>query len=208
MIYIFGDSHGYANFKNLDIENRNNSISAITLHRVGRDGLEFINFKNYNIQENDIVVYQYGEIDCRSHVGKQILLGRDLNEIIETLAEKYIQSIVNNKNQRNIHIIISCVPPARNKESFESIHGEITHEYPFVGTNEERKLYAELLNKTLKDKCLQHGFYFLDYYDYYTDEENMLKYELSDTNVHIKDNVKILELLKQLISTFHIKTIL
>jgi hypothetical protein len=52
-IHIFGDSHGNANFSNIKYNNViNHSSPSITMYRVGRDGLEYINFKS--IKDKDI----------------------------------------------------------------------------------------------------------------------------------------------------------
>jgi hypothetical protein len=71
MIHIFGDSHANNNFNNIKYNNIcNHYQNSITMHRVGRDNINFINFINYNINNNDIVIYQFGEVDCRCHIGR------------------------------------------------------------------------------------------------------------------------------------------
>ena len=200
-IHIFGDSHGNANFSNIKYNNFiNHSSQSITMYRVGRDGLEYINFKSINIKNNDIIIYQFGEVDCRCHIGKQILLLRELNEIIYELIDKYIDSIKNNLiNYDNLKIIICCVPPQMNQQYFENIYGPITHEFPFIGTNEERIKYTNLVNSIIKNKCLENNFIFFDYYDYYENNEGTLKIELSDNICHIVKNKYILDELYNII---------
>ena len=56
-----------------------------------RKKLNFINFRSYGIKDNDIVIYQFGEVDCRCHIGKQLLLNRSLNEITLELINNYIK---------------------------------------------------------------------------------------------------------------------
>ena len=201
MIHIFGDSHGNFNFKNIKYDNiKNNYQNSITMYRVGRDKLNFINFRSYGINDNDIIIYQFGEIDCRCHIGKQLLLGHNLNEIIIELINNYFISIKDNlEKYNNLKIIISCIPPPMNKEYYESIHGPVTHEFPFFGSNEERSKYTTLMNNEIQKYCILNNFYFLNYYDDYIDINGLLKIELSDNICHINKNDKLLDLLYKII---------
>ncbi len=200
-IHIFGDSHGNFNFKNIKYNNvKNHYQNSITMHRVGRDGQNFINFNLQNIINNDIVIYQFGEIDCRCHIGKQLLLSRELDIIINELIDNYILSIKNNIDKlTNIHIIVCCIPPPMNQQYYESIHGPITHNFPFVGTNDERIKYTKLVNEKLEIYCNQNNFYFLNYYDHYENSDKLLKIDLSDNCCHIQQNQHVLEELYKII---------
>jgi hypothetical protein len=107
MIYIFGDSHGYHNYKN-----NSNVInlyqSNITMHRIGRDNI-IINFNRIKPRSDDIYVFCYGEIDCRCHIQQQINAGRVETDIIEELVRNYFTTIYNNtkhiKHAKQIIII-------------------------------------------------------------------------------------------------------
>jgi hypothetical protein len=146
------------------------------------------------------VIYQFGEVDCRCHIGKQLLLGRTLDEIIIELINNYINSINENLiGYNNIKIIICCIPPQMNQQYFENIHGPITHEFPFVGTNEERSKYTLLMNELLKISCQKNNYYFFDYYENYVDENGLLKIVLSDNICHIHKNDKLLEKIYKII---------
>lgn len=199
-LHIFGDSHGNYNFLNIKYKNvRNNYSNSTTMYRVGRDKLKCIDFIASGIKNNDVVIYQFGEVDCRCHIGKQILLGRELDVVISELVNYYIESIkINLLNYTKIKIIICCIPPTMNQETYEDFHGPITHEFPFIGTNIERSQYTKLVNYELNKKCIENNFHFLDYYYLYTNEEGTLKEELSDSIVHILDNSLILKKLYEL----------
>lgn len=200
-IHIFGDSHAMYNFKNIKyIDVINHWRASITMHRVGRDGMEFINFKLKDIKNGDIVIYQFGEVDCRCNIGKQKLLGREIGEIISKLIENYFISIKNNVNNYDkINIIICCIPPTMNQEYYESIHGPITHEFPFVGNDEERIMYTQITNMALKLMCEKYNFIFLDYYNYYEGKNGLLKIDYSDNICHIIKNEYILNNLYKII---------
>ncbi len=201
IIHIFGDSHARHNFNNIKYQNIvNNYKNSITMHRVGRDKKEFINYKLYDINNNDIIIYQFGEVDCRCHIGKQLLLNRKLEDIISELVNNYIDSIkINIQEYNNLKIIICNIPPPMNNEYYEKLHGPITHEFPFIGTNLERANYTIKVNEMLKNKCEENNFIFLDYYNFYKNENGTIKTELTDNICHIVENNYILEKLYSII---------
>ena len=185
MIYVFGDSHARFNIKNFEMKHENLSENSITMFRIGRDK-HIINFsKSYNNPDN-IFIFFYGEVDCRCHVYKQIQLGRNLNEIVEELVSKYFDTIKNNVLLYK-KIIIGSITPTMCKEKYESKHGPITHEFPFMGTDFERMLYTHLCNDKLREYCCKYNYTFLDIYDYYSDN-GVLHYDKSDSLCHIIDN--------------------
>jgi hypothetical protein len=201
-LWIFGDSHANYNFKNLDISNYNCYQTSITMHSFGRDKLKILNYKACGSDEKSIIVYQIGEIDCRCHIGKQLLLNRDLEEITDTLVNNFIDSILENiKQYSKMYIIICCIPPPIDQLYYESVNGKLSSDFPvpFVGTNQERVLYTKKMNAKLKQKCNENDFLFFDYYDYYSTSDGLLKIEYSDNIVHIQDNTYLLEKFKELI---------
>jgi hypothetical protein len=197
MIYIFGDSHANFSMNGFDLPHVNLHQNSVTMHRIGRDNI-IINFNSmYNIPYNTFILF-YGEVDCRCHVGKQILLGRTLEDIVEELVGNYFRTIKNNMHTYN-KIIISSITPPVSKLKYESIHGPIRHEFPFIGSDEERVLYTKTVNAKLKQYCEKYGYIFFDTYDYYSDNNGLLIFEKSDTNSHIKENTHILEKIRELL---------
>jgi len=198
-IHVFGDSHSSFCFSNngklaphelsyFQIESNEQQLSipfsikwlgSITMHRVGRDGIKFLNLKNHGIQENDIAVFVFGEIDARAHILKQRdEHNRPTEEIINTLVSNYMQTLNENKKQyNNITIIsMSIIPPT--DRCFNAKH-------PFYGTLNDRIAVTKQLNEKLKNECVMHGFEFLDIFDLCATPEGALKFEMSDTCVHI-----------------------
>jgi len=200
MIYISKDSHGDHSYKNLENVINLHQIS-ITMHRVGRDGLAFINFLNHNIQPDSTVIFQYGEVDCRCHIYRQIQIGRQEDEIMETLISNYERTILENIKLVPTKIIIGCIPPPVSLQIHEQQHGPLgeDHPFPILGTDEIRVHYTNKMNALLKNMCVKNNWKFLDYCDYYKDESGLLRFELSDTSVHIRDNSYVLNILKTLL---------
>ena len=96
-------------------------------------------------------------------------------------------------------IICAIVPPIR-KNTYEDVYGPITHDFPFVGNDEDRLRYTNKMNDLIQQKCIEYDFIYFDYYDFYKDKDGYLKYEFSDTNVHILNNSYILQSINHLIN--------
>ncbi len=192
MIRIYGDSHAGFSFKNLKLKNNNYSRHSITMFRIGRDNL-IINFNKNIIQNDDIIILSYGEIDCRCHIQRQINLGKNEDDIINELVNNYIITIKNNTINMDIKIIIVGVIPPTKQSEYEILHGPIFHEFPFVGSDEDRVRYTNKVNKLLEEISNNNNYIYFNPYSYYTRDDGTLKYELSDKTVHLGDNSYFLE---------------
>ena len=176
MIHTIGDSHSQSGW-GTDVNQH--WLKDKLCYSVGRDGIDI---STYGINEGDIVIFCFGEIDCRCHVHK--------HQNIDFIIKKYFEAI-NNLSLKNIKICIYNVPPPckKNDDTYDDPN------YPFLGTNEERKGYYLYFNKKLKETCEEYGYIFFDIYDKYTDENGFLNKEMSDGHVHIADGKYIQEFL-------------
>lgn len=199
MIHIYGDSHARFNYSGIKLPVENHSANSITMHRIGRDKC-IVGFSPSHISHDNIFVFQYGEVDCRCHVARQKIAGREVSEVCDTLVKEYIESIVSNITSYKAIIISAVVPPTA-RYDYESVHGPITHTFPFIGTDEERVSYTNMINEELKAQCDAHGFLFFDPYNHYRRDNGTLVYEYSDGNVHIQKNEYIHERLNELIAS-------
>ena len=197
-IFVYGDSHGKFNFNNFEkilfIENTDNCIifndrhqSNITMFRIAREQ-NIINFNSTEHDKNSILCFNYGEIDCRCHIQKQINLGRNEDEIINDLVCKYFISIHKNIKEYKKIVIIAIIPSTHQND-----YGPITHKHPFIGTDENRIRYTKKMNETIKSFCLKYNYYYFDPFLYYTREDGSLKHELSDNMVHLGNNEHFLK---------------
>lgn len=209
-VHIFGDSHGSFCFSNertalprdehsyyqyicdgksIQVEFNIHWVGSKTMFAIGRDGLNFINIKDFDVQENDVIIFVFGEIDARCHIGKQRdTKNRDLNEIIESLVINYLESIKKNKDQfTNLYCgIVSVMPPTNN------VYNKF---YPYYGPIEDRVLITRQLNMKLQELCALYEFNFLDVYSLYVNDNGFLDNERSDKLVHV--NPKKNDLIKQ-----------
>lgn len=221
-IHVFGDSHASFYFSNERTAIPRNERSLFndfyqghvhafefnihwfeskTMHRIGRDGLTILNFKNFGINEDDIVVFVFGEIDARCHIGKQRdLKGRLLHEIIDSLVKNFMRTVQKNvKKFKKLHCVVaSVIPPTNNAYNWV---------YPYHGSLEDRVIITQTLNAALQSQCSELGFDFLDIYPLYANAEGALDDRVSDGVVHVNpfenDQIK-----RQLINLLRIKFVL
>lgn len=195
MIISFGDSHSFNTFRSLsDDAIAKKQSPGLTMHKVGRDGLHYHNYMN----NRDTIIYCCGEIDVRCHIKKQILLNREKEEIINTLAKNYVNAILN-RDKKDKHkkinitrIIMSVVPPC----IFKTIKDN--PDYPCIGTDEERAEYTLLLNKELEDLCAINNIMFFNIYPFYADQNGSMRTDMSKDGVHISNCDPVVEYLKSL----------
>ena len=162
------------------------------MHRIGRDN-HIVNFVNKeNLQSNDIIILAYGEIDCRCHIQRQVDMGRNEDVIINELVTNYISTIKNNIIANIKVIIVGVIPPTKQAE-YEMRYGQITHEFPFVGSDDDRVRYTSKINNLLEAAAKNNNYIYFNPYSYYTRDDGTLKHELSDLGVHVGDNSQFLK---------------
>lgn len=157
------------------------SFIGVTMHRVGREGLGFLNIRHHRVKEGDVAVYIFGEVDVRCHIGKQRDQSkRTLDEVINTLATNYINTISQNSRQFNklITVVASVIPPIEGE-------GRTSPDYPFYGTLQDRTQVTQKLNSQLKELCTENNFLFLDIYSLFCNSQGSLNSDYADHAVHI-----------------------
>jgi len=161
------------------------------MFRIGRDEL-IMNFDNNEHDANSILCFNYGEIDCRCHIQKQINLGNNENEIINNLIDTYFKSIKKNIKTYKKIVIIAIIP-ATYQNDYEKNYGPITHKHPFVGTDNDRIRYTYKMNKTIQKYCEIYNFIYFDPFLYYKRNDGSLNHDLSDRMVHLGNNQYFLD---------------
>lgn len=177
LVHVIGDSHSHEFDKIPGCVVH--WVGPVTMHRVGRDGLFSLNIANMGIQDGEAVVFAFGEIDVRCHIGKQRDLHmRSVEETINTLVHTYLYRILELRAfyPHLICIVYSVTPPTDRN---------FVDTYPCYGFLEDRVCITRLLNAKLAEVCQQQGLCFLDVYDDYVEVDGTLKIVLSDGNVHI-----------------------
>jgi hypothetical protein len=162
------------------------------------------------VNGNSLNIFCFGEIDCRCHVHKHITNTMSWKNVIETLVEKYVDTVVSDTlkipsgtrffvvNTRNI-CIFNVPPPFKN-------HVTSNINLPILGSDEERVKYARYFNECAKRECDKHNLTFIDVYDKYCDEEGFIKPELSDGKNHILDQKYVIDFLEQQVPAFYLRS--
>lgn len=179
VIHTFGDSHSWNAWDRIE-GIKVHHLGAKLCYSVGRDGLDISNF---HVNEHDTVIFCFGEIDCRCHVHKHVTEGRTYQDIIDQLVHKYLQRIKETVKDLQVKTCIyNIVPPTRKKDFRCPVLSLVTK-----GSDDERRSYVLYFNQKLAQGCKDQDFLFFDIYDKYTDADGFINRDLSDDNVHIKD---------------------
>lgn len=188
-IHTVGDSHALNAWRFIPWIHMHH-IGPKLCFSIGRDG---INIKDgFFIKNGDTVIFCFGEIDCRCHIHKYITETTHYKQVIDTIVENYfikIKAVVDQFDTLKT-AIYNVVPPIQRYNTQEN------KEYPYLGTDEERKAYVLYFNQKLQEKCLEYNFLFFNVYNNYIDENGYLSKKLSDNNVHINDPIHLLEFIK------------
>jgi hypothetical protein len=182
---IYGDSHAMLSFKGLKLYHNNLFEYGRTMYRVGRDNT-IINFKIEHNSVDRIFCLAYGEVDVRAHIGKQVYYGRHHETVCKELVEAYFKTIQSNIKEYKAIIIVGISPPADPIDHNRSDH---RHEpmIPFEGTNSDRVIYTDEMNRLLSLYSKKYGYIYFNPYQYYEREDGCLNYSLSDKCLHIGD---------------------
>ena len=180
-IHTIGDSHCINGWNNII----KHHLGPVLCYSFGREKLNRCNIRKLkNINNGDTVIFCFGEIDCRCHINKYV----NYKSVIESIVNNYFESININIITSKINFKNVCV-----YNVIPSIQKEYAHDFPCLGTDNERKEYVLYFNEKIKEKCKIYSYVFFDIYEKYTDINGFLRKDLSDGNVHIRNGTYINE---------------
>ena len=180
-IHTFGDSHCNAGWSRIPGVKRHH-MGPVLCYSIGTKD-ELLDLQGYGVADGDVVVFCFGEIDCRCHIQKHVSKERTHERVIDEIVDKYLRAIQRKvKSLSGVKTCVYNVPPAVHKATTWQ-HPQ----YPYLGTDEERRTYVEYFNGRLRQRCPEFGYVFFDIYDQCVDEEGFLLPEISDGVVHITD---------------------
>ena len=179
MIHTFGDSHcesGWAALRGVETH----WMGAYTAYSVGKMGLEKL---RVTVPAGNTAVFCFGEIDCRCHMNRYVTEG--VMDIAVPLVERYFDTLrLNAELNPGVKIAVQTVTPAVRRA------GQVEHgDYPFRGTDDERRSYVACFNVLYRSWCLQLGWACVDVHDAYADKDGFLNPEYSDGSVHISNPI-------------------
>jgi len=190
-IHTIGDSHSGNGWSGI-IQHQ---LGPVLCYSFGKEKLNRCDIRNFNIKDGDTIVFCLGEIDCRCHIHKHITETTRYQDIINNIVDNYFEAIELNVSISQINLknicVYNVVPPIQKYNTLEN------PEYPYLGTDEERKKYALYFNEKIKEKCIEKEYIFFDIYNNYIDENGYLRKDLSDGNVHIGNGIYISNFIKE-----------
>lgn len=190
-IHTIGDSHSYYGWTGTIIH----YLGPVLCYSFGKRNLDMFYINESHIKDGDTIIFCLGEIDCRCHIHKHITDTLSYQDIIDDIVNSYIEGIELIVSACKIKLknvcVYNVVPPIEKYNTAEN------SEYPYLGTDEERKQYVLYFNKKLKEKCLEKKYIFFDIYNNYADENGFLRKDLSDGNVHINNGIYINNFIKE-----------
>jgi len=193
-IFVFGDSHSYSGWEDIHIPNVEihiRHLGAKLMHTFNKGKL--IHLNDHLIYDGDTIVFCFGEIDARCHIHRLRESEIGFKNIINDLVHNYMAAIKEHTSEFNLKVCVYFVPPAVRKETI-LVHDV---EYPFLGTDAERKKYVQYMNERLRNECEEKGFMFIDLYDQYCDKEGFLNIDMSDGGPHIKEIVPLVNFINR-----------
>ena len=142
--------------------------------------------KEYNIdKKKDQILFCYGEIDARVHIGMQEDNGKHLNEIITEITNRYFK-FVNYYKDKGYSVIVWGVIPG-------GLSGGGAH--PNYALPENRNRASKLMNELFYKKCNELNIEFIsiwedlikidNYYDYFIDSIH-LSYSACKSLLYLK----------------------
>jgi len=191
-IYTIGDSHSGSGWTNTT----QITLGPLLCYSFGKEKLNRFDIRKYNdIKDGDTIIFCLGEIDCRCHIHKHITEQITYQTIIDDIVNNYFEAIKLNVSITQIKLknicVYNVVPPIQKYNTREH------RNYPYLGSDEERKQYVLYFNTKIKEKCIENAYIFFDIYDKYIDGNGFLRKDLSDDNVHIKNGKYIMEFVKE-----------
>jgi len=175
-LHVFGDSHAQYLFSRVP-EAKVHWLRARTMHRVGRDGVDFF---EPHVEDGDTVLCVFGEVDVRCHI---VRLGRERSDgiggIARDVARRYVDAVVmaSIRLPASTFAVMGVVPPINPMKA--------NVELPVVGSLAERIEAREALNRTLDQCCSSSGIIYVPVPKTFERPDGSLRRHLSDGHAHI-----------------------
>ena len=191
MIHTFGDSHSSFGWRKID---------GVKVHHLGPKLMHSLKtdfYKHGKISDEDCLIFCFGEIDVRCHIHKHIS-DKNYKNLISSMCNDYLSKILEIKKDNEIkNVFIYNILPTRRVDSkepyvldcksYQVYDEEKAKPFPFIGSDEERKLYTFSMNNKLKELSQLNEIGFIDVLSQYSDQDGYLNMNLSDGTVHIND---------------------
>lgn len=187
-VFAIGDSHVWHNFGGRNFTTANGypiikySVPSLTMNRfISGNYKEFVDF--LPIEANDILLFNFGEIDLRNSFMKHaIKYGKDVKEVIYQTCQKYLMVVKEISSYYPKCEILLTTP---NFPISEELAPDVSHFAPIYGTEDERKMMYHFFVTLIKT---QPFFRVLDCPTIYRDNNGCISTEyLEPKDIHVSD---------------------
>ena len=176
-IILFGDSHyhmylGVPGLTPL-------WLNAVTAHRVGRDGLDFIDPARFGATPQTRLGFCFGEIDVRNHIGKIAdEKGLPISQVATELADRYLAGVAAISAGYRQPFVTTTVP-----------QHALSPGHPYAETVrplEERLAASLAFNAALKARAALAGVDVVDITPAVADDRGLLRDDVTDDDIHVR----------------------
>ena len=204
-VFAIGDSHVWHNFGGRNFTTANGypiikySVPSLTMNRfISGNYKEFVDF--LPIEENDILLFNFGEIDLRNSFMKHaIKYGKDVKQVIYATCQKYFMVVKEISSYYPKCKILLTTP---NFPISEELAPDVAELVSICGTIDERKMMYEFFVTLIKT---QPFFRVLDCPEIYRDTNDSMKTEyLGTKDIHVSDFQYFLKDLEEFIQNYMI----
>lgn len=183
MIYAFGDSHAGKFGGVFKLVGPPAPTAYGLAHEKSKsESLFMLQALLHFAEDDDIILFVLGEIDCRVHIYRQsVITGKSVNHLVFDTVKRYIRVVEDVRDHNPVDVAILDVPPAVKQPNVYMID--------HYGTRDQRAEIARRFNVVLKDYCEKSKICFVELYPYIADERGWLKEEYSVDEVHVSEAV-------------------
>lgn len=187
VIYVFGDSHSRSLQHELFIVNH---VGPATAFKLPSDTSTtqakkkiYISLKKFFPTKRYLILFMFGEIDCRIHINKiSIITKRPLEAVVKDTVLSYGEFLrtVKTDYPNSTIMVLNVFPPGEEKNIYN------TKFYP------SRSLHMKIVrmfNATLEKFCSENNFLFLSVFEELINESGIRLKEYVFDNVHYNKNI-------------------
>jgi hypothetical protein len=133
-----------------------------------------------NPNPSDAIFISCGEGDVRCFIGRHLeRTGEEVETFLRSLVTAYVERMAT-LDTNGAPVGLASVTPPTTRERATSAR------WPAAGTDAERVLYTRTINRFLAAECPPRGLLFIDTYADFSDADGMLRLDMADRTVHVR----------------------
>lgn len=155
-------------------------LGARLMYSFGRDRGRLVDLRRLGVADGEAVVFCFGEIDARYHVGRYVAGGEAVIDVCNRLLRGYVEAVEEvTTGYGRLTVMLNALPPPRRYKA--------PSRFFWTGTDLERQTYFRTLNVGLRVVCATRGWWFVDAWKPTADADGFLRDDVSDRKTHVID---------------------